>query len=96
MPKTGWSKRPDNWPAPLQFAAAAICIIPSVALLAFHHDALAIVATLCGFGFWCWLGRATKGFPLLFDLLGMWVLLINGLGFLIALIRVAKMAIMAA
>ncbi len=91
--KTGWHKRPDNWPAPLQFGVAAICIVPTVSLLIFHHNVLAIFSGLCGFGFWCWLGRATRGFPLLFDMLGMWVLLINGLGFFIALVRILRMSL---
>lgn len=91
--KTGWHKRPDNWPAPLQLAVAAICIIPTVALLISHQYALAIFSAICGFGFWCWLGRATRGFPLLFDMLGMWVLLINGLGILIALVRIVRMSL---
>jgi hypothetical protein len=91
--KTGWHKRPDNWPAPLQLAVAAICIVPTGALLISHQYLFAIFSGLCGFGFWCWLGRATRGFPLLFDMLGMWVLLINGLGVLIALVRLIRMSL---
>ena len=91
--KTGWHKRPDNWPAPLQFAVAAICIVPTVALVITHQYSFAIFSGICGFGLWCWLGRATRGFPLLFDMLGMWVLLINGLGVLLAVIRLLRISL---
>lgn len=70
---------------PSLLVVAAMCIVPKVVLLVSHQNLCAIFYGVCGFGFWCWLGRGTQEFPLLFDMLSFEVLLINSLGVLAAL-----------
>jgi hypothetical protein len=90
--KTGWHNRPDNWPATLQIAIATLCTVPTLGFIVVHQYLLAIFFGLCALGFWCWLGRATRGFPLLFDILGLTVFSINGLAVLLAVIRLIRIA----
>jgi hypothetical protein len=67
--RTGWQHRPDNWPAAVQIGLALLCIVPPAVLITVQQNTLALCAVVAGLGFWCWLGRNTRGFPLLlFDL----------------------------
>lgn len=85
--KTGWQHRPDNWPAGAQIACACVSIVPSITLVAARQNAWAIFAVTAGIGFWCWLGRKTRGFPLLFDLLGLQVFVVSIIVALLASVR---------
>ncbi|SMP78260.1 hypothetical protein SAMN06265222_12518 [Neorhodopirellula lusitana] len=91
--KTGWQRRPDNWPAWLQIATALMCVLPAIASLFAGQNVFALACAVGGFAFWCWLGRRTTGFPLLFDTLGMQVLLASGAAALIATIRLIRILV---
>ncbi len=88
--KTGWQHRPDNWPAWLQIATALVCVLPAIASLFAGQTVFAFACAVGGIAFWCWLGRTTTGFPFLFDILGMQVLLANGAAGLIATVRLIR------
>ncbi len=89
--KTGWQHRPDNWPAGVQIGLALLCIVPPVVLITVQQNTLALCAVVAGLGFWCWLGRNTRGFPLLFDLLGLQVFLWSLTVALLAAIRLVRL-----
>lgn len=89
--KTGWHNRPDNWPATLQIGAALACQLPAALCLAGGHNPPALILAATGFALWCWLGRNTRGFPFLFDLLGMQVLLVSITIAVIALVRIVRL-----
>ena len=88
--KTDWHRRPDNWPAYLQFTTALLCLLPPFACIVANLNVLGLICALAAFGFWCWLGRNTRGFPLLFDLLGMQVLLGSSIMAVVAVVRIIQ------
>lgn len=90
--KPGRENRPDNWPASVQILIALCCALPPVVLLAAGENMWTIVAAGVGIGIWCCLGRGTRGFPFLFDLLAFKVLLISLISAVVAAIRLFKSA----
>ncbi len=88
--KAGWQHSPDSWPAAVQITLALVCVVPPVGLVTAGQNAWALCAAAGGIAFWYWLGRNTRGFPFLFDTLGLQVFLYSIVVALLAAVRLAR------